>query len=109
MRRRRTLPLRLQRRYEAHRLARGAADEGVVAHHDAAADNGEFRPAGDAHAVEGRPAAAAGDPAVLDDAARLEVDDGEVRVVAEGDAPLAGDAVDARGPGAGEIDEALEA
>ena len=64
------------------------------------------RPAGDRHAVIGRPAGARGDPAIGDGLAPLEIDHREVGVVADGDAALAGDAEQARRPGAGEIDEA---
>ena len=48
------------------------------------------------HAVIGRPAGARRDPAVGDGLAALEVDDGEIGVVAHGDAALARDAEQAR-------------
>jgi hypothetical protein len=38
----------------------------------------------------------------------IEIDDGQVGVVSDGDAPLSGDPEDAVGPVAGEIDEALQ-
>ena len=56
-----------------------------------------------------RPAAFAADPFILDDALGLEIDDGEIGVVAHGDAAFAGDAEDALRTGAGQIDEAGEA
>ena len=54
------------------------------------------------------PAAFAADPRILDHALCLEIDDGEVGVVAHGDAPLAGDAEDALRACAGQIDETGE-
>src|SRR5215510_7328279 len=55
-----------------------------------------------------RPAAFAADPFVLDHARLLEIDDGEVGVVADGDASLAGDAKDTLRACAGHIDETGE-
>src|SRR5207244_3421090 len=67
----------LQRIHEPHRLALRRVGEATVAHHHPAADDGAHRPAGHRHAVVGRPAGAAGDPAVLDGAPRLQVDQGD--------------------------------
>ncbi|GFO81868.1 MAG: hypothetical protein A49_14950 [Methyloceanibacter sp.] len=58
---------------------------------------------------EGRPTRLTADPAVFDDALRLEVDDRKVRVVTHGDAALAGDPEQALGARAGEIDESGKA
>src|SRR5262249_37600014 len=94
---------------EAHRLAGGRADELAVAHDDAASDDGEPRQAPHALARERGPAAAADDPGIIDHPIGLTVDDREVGVVADDDAALANDAEDARRPGAGEVDESLQA
>ena len=73
------------------------------------AQDGGHRPALGRHAVERRPAAARGDPAVLDGARQAQIDDGEIGVIAARDAALAGDAENALRPRRGEIDEALQA
>ena len=62
-----------------------------------------FRPAKGVH-----PAFAA-DPVIVDDALGLEVDDGQIGVIAESDASLAGDAENTLRAGAGQIDEAGKA
>src|SRR3546814_5863901 len=97
-----------QRAGEAHRTAGRAAEQLAVAHGDVAADDGGCLPAGDRLALEGRPAAFRLQPGVLDAALRLQVDQGEVAVVADGDAALAGDAIDSLCACGGEIDQELE-
>ncbi len=67
------------------------------------------RPAFDLPPGEGSPPRFAADPLIVDDALAFEVDDGQVGVVAERDAALAGDAENALRPGAGQIDEARQA
>src|SRR5262245_18768627 len=83
-------------------------DEVALPHHPRSAHDGAYRPAGDADAVVGRPAGARGDPTIADGLPSLEVDHGQVGVVSDGDAALAANAKEARGPMAGEIDEAIE-
>ena len=67
----------------------------AVAHDDAAADDGGHRPAGGLEAVEGGPADAGGHVVVADGAPGLQVDDGQVGVVAHGQPALVGQAEDA--------------
>ena len=73
------------------------------------AHDGADRPAFDFLPGEGRPAAFAADPVILDHALGFEIDDGEVGVIANGNAAFAGNAEQALRPCAGEIDEAREA
>src|SRR4051812_33605107 len=77
--------LRLQRLQKPHRLALRRRHELALPHHAAAADEGTDGPAGDAHAVIRGPAGFGGDPFVGDGLAALQIDDGEVGVVARGD------------------------
>ena len=84
-------------------------DDFAVPHHAAAAHDGADGPALDALAVVGRPAGAAGHLRVGDGLLALQVDDGEVGVVAGGDAPLAADAEQPLRAVARQIDEALDA
>ena len=59
-------------------------------------------------AVIGRPAGARDDPAVSDGFPALHIDDSQIGIVTRRDAAFAGNAVDARRPRAGQIDEAGE-
>src|SRR5690606_42042960 len=61
----------------------------AVAHGGPAADDRRHGPAGHAHAGERRPAAFRFQPAFLDDALCLQVDQSEIGIVAERDAALA--------------------
>ena len=70
------------------------------------ADQRADRPASDAPPRKGRPAAFAADPFILDDALGRKIDDGEIGVVAHGDAAFAGNAEDTLRTCAGQIDEA---
>ena len=63
------------------------------------------RPAGHGHAVIRRPTGARGDPAVGDGLPPLQIDDGDIGVVTRREPALAGDAIDPRRTGAGEIDQ----
>ncbi len=94
---------------KAHRLALGRPGDLAVPHHAPAAHERADRPALHADAVVGRPAAARLDPGVGDGLAALQVDDGEVRVVADRNAALAADAEQPVGAVARQIDEALQA
>ena len=75
----------------------------VVAHDRPSTDDGGDRPAGRFHPVERRPAAARRDPGILDPPFFLEIDDSEIGIKAARDTPLARNAKDARGTGAGQI------
>src|SRR5258708_32714137 len=74
--------IRRQTLLEADRLALGAAEHCAVAHDDAAADDGDDGPAGDHHAVEGRPAGFGRHQLVLDPPAPLQIDHGHAPIVA---------------------------
>ena len=100
---------RLQRLQKPHRLAQRRRQQFALPHHAAAAHEGADRPARDLHAVIRRPAGARGDPLLVMVSLALQIDDGEVGVVAGRDAALAGDAEEPRRAGAGQIDEALPA
>ena len=97
---------RPQRVLKSHRLATRRRDQFALPHDLAAAHERADRPAGHGDAVIRRPAGARGDPAVGDGLAALEIDHREVGVIARRDPALAGDAVNPRRPGAGQIDEA---
>src|SRR5713226_8724885 len=97
-----------QRLQEPHRLARCWRGQLALPHYAAAAHEGADRPAGDTHAVIGRPARAGGYPFVGDGLAALEIGHCEIRVIARGDPALAGDVEQPRGTCAGEIDEPLK-
>src|SRR5690348_10311768 len=58
---------------EAHRLPDGFADKFVLAHHELATQDRCLGPALHLAPIEGRPAAAAGDPFVADDTPRLQI------------------------------------
>src|SRR5579871_2912685 len=90
---------------ETNGLAQWRAQKLVVPHDDMAADDGRLGPAGHLAALEGRPGGTRRHPAALDPVLRLEVDQGQVCVIAGGDAPLAGNVVDPGRTGAGEIDQ----
>src|ERR1700761_87527 len=77
-----------KRLHKAQWLALAGLCQCVIAHHRLAADDRGHRPARGRHAVEWRPAAARGDPAVLDLPLFLEVHDGEVRIETACDAAL---------------------
>src|SRR5581483_1752952 len=93
---------------QADGLARGLA-ELPLPHRGLATNECAHRPALHLAAGEGGPSRLAADPGVLDDALGFEIDDGEVGVVAHSDAALAGNAEDALGTGAGQVDEAGKA
>src|ERR1700719_1292145 len=95
----------LQRFQNPHRFAGRGRDDLALPHHPPAAHKGADRPAGDAHAVIGRPARARGHPFVGDGLAALEIDHGKVRVIARRDPALAGDIEQPRRACAGQIDK----
>src|ERR1043166_6366677 len=98
----------LYRFTKPHRLTGRRRQERVVAHDDPSTDDRGEGPAGRLHAVDRRPAAFGRHPGILDAPLSLEIDEGEVGVVAQRDAALAGDAEDALSAGAGEIDKTLK-
>src|SRR5882757_7855662 len=94
--------LRLQRLQKPHWLARRRRGQFTLPHHPAAAHEGADRPTGDAQAVIGRPAGTGSHPFIGDGLAAFEIDDGEIRIVARRDPPLACDVEKPRRPGAGQ-------
>src|SRR4051812_26793282 len=89
-------------------LASGRYDELALPHHLATADEGADRPTGNRLVIVWRPAGTRRDPTIGDRLTAFQVDHRDVGVVAHRKPALPGDAIDARRPGAGEIDEAAE-
>ena len=79
---------------EPNRRTGCLTDKLVLTHHDIPAHQRRHHPARDFLTVIRSPAAFAGYPVVRDGALRLQINDGEVGIVAFGDPALAGDVVD---------------
>src|SRR3954453_84422 len=89
-------------------LALGCFDQLIVPHDSVAPDHRADRPAGHLPAVIGCPAGPRRDPVVGNALAALEINHGQVCVVAGGNAALAGNTEYPGRPGAGEIDKACQ-
>src|SRR5690349_14001772 len=97
-----------ERLHESDGLALSLPQKLAFPHHALSTDDRALGPALDLAAVIGRPAGPALHPAIGDGPAALQIDDGEVGVIALGDAALAGEPENAAGPMTRQVDEALE-
>jgi|GEM_PF-27836 len=95
----------LQRLLKPHRPALSGRHNLPLPHHLLAPDDRPGRPARHLLAIIGRPAAARSDPAVLNHHAPVQINDREIGVIANSNAPLAGDAKEPRRARARHINE----
>src|SRR5262245_45748239 len=89
-------------------LAGRRSKQFTLPHHAHAAHEGAHRPAADGHAVVRSPSGARGDPSVGDRLAALDIDDGQIGIIADGKAPFPRDAEQAGRSGARQIDQTLQ-
>lgn len=91
---------------ESDRPAGGLADDFTVPHNAPSTDYRSDWPAGNLRAVEWGPAALRRRPVMGNHAPGFQIDNGEISVIAGGDAPFAGNAENTVGTVADEIDKA---
>ena len=89
-RKRETPEAALRERFAKADRGAGRLPQFAIPHGQTSAHDGAHRPALDRAPRKRRPAAFTADPALLDDALGLEIDDRQIRVVANSDASLAG-------------------